>query len=176
MAVTSAMWHFARGMAQAGKGNLEAARSERATFLATTKAMPAEAMYGPLNKASDVFAVATHVLEAQIAQASNDRPTAIKHLTEAAAGEDKLNYTEPPDWYPPVRPALGAVLMKSGDYAGAEKVFRADLAHNPRHGRSLYGLMESLKAQGKNDASRLIELQFKEAWKNAEAPLTMDQL
>ena len=42
--------------------------------------------------------------------------------------------------------------MHSGDYAGAEEVFRADLQRNIRNGRSLFGLMQSLKAQKKDYA------------------------
>ena len=38
----------------------------------------------------------------------------------------------------------------NGDAAGAEKVFRADLERNPRNPRSLFGLEQALKAQGRD--------------------------
>ena len=53
-------------------------------------------------------------------------------------------------WQIPMREALGAALLAAGQPAEAEKVFRADLERNPRNPRSLFGLAESLKAQGKD--------------------------
>ena len=87
-----------------------------------------------------------------------------------------LNYAEPPDWYYPVRESLGPALLLVGDAAGAEKVFREDLKNNPRNGRSLFGLIESLKAQGKQDAARWVEGEFKAAWKKGEVQLRMKDL
>ena len=45
---------------------------------------------------------------------------------------------------------LGGILLREGNAAEAEKVFRADLEKNARSGRSLFGLRESLKSQKKN--------------------------
>jgi hypothetical protein len=52
------------------------------------------------------------------------------------AVQDTLKYDEPPDWFFPVREQLGAVLLMTGDAAGAEKVFREDLERNLRNPRS----------------------------------------
>jgi hypothetical protein len=82
--------------------------------------------------------------------------------------EDDLNYGEPPDWMLPVRETLGAVLVLGGDAAEAENVFRAALVRHPRSGRSLLGLRESLKAQKKDHAARLIDQEFRAAWQNAD--------
>jgi hypothetical protein len=95
---------------------------------------------------------------------------------KAVAAQDALNYAEPPNWYYRVRESLGAALLLSGDAAAAEQVFRADLKENPRSGRSLFGLLESLKAQGKQDAARWIEAEFKTAWKDAEVQLKVMDL
>jgi TolA-binding protein len=75
-----------------------------------------------------------------------------------------------------VRESLGAALLTSGDAAGAERVFRDDLERNPRSGRSLFGLSESLKAQGKRDAARLVEREFGRAWKSADTKLSVKDL
>lgn len=69
-------------------------------------------------------------------------------------------YAEPPDWYYPVRESLGAALLLTGDAAAAERVFREDLRENPRNARSLFDLMESLKAQNKHDDARWVEVEF----------------
>ena len=81
-----------------------------------------------------------------------------------------LHYGEPPDWLLPVRETLGSVLLQNGAAAEAEKVFRADLERNPRSGRSLFGLAASLKAQQKEYAARLVQLEFQQAWKRADPP------
>jgi hypothetical protein len=57
-----------------------------------------------------------------------------------------------------VRESLGAALLIAGDAVEAEKVFRKDLEDNPRNGRSLFGLAESLKAQGKAQDERQARL------------------
>jgi hypothetical protein len=90
--------------------------------------------------------------------------------------EDALAYDEPPAWFLPVRESLGGALLRSGDSAAAEKVFRADLEKNVRNGRSLFGLMESLKAQGKKEASRSVQREFESAWKNADTQLRVEDL
>ena len=64
----------------------------------------------------------------------------------------------------------------NGDAASAENAFREDLRENPRNARSLFGLMESLRAQGKRDAAIRVEAEFKAAWKNAEVRLGMKNL
>jgi len=67
-------------------------------------------------------------------------------------------------------------LMYSGDYAGAEAVFRADLQRNRRNGRSLFGLMQSLQAQKKDYAAALVQREFENAWKNADTTLKLEDL
>jgi hypothetical protein len=66
--------------------------------------------------------------------------------------------------------------MANGRYADAERVFRDDLERNRRNGRSLFGLMESLKAQRKTDAARMVEQEFQAAWKDADFKLSIDVL
>jgi hypothetical protein len=67
-------------------------------------------------------------------------------------------------------------LILSGDFVGAEKVFRAELAKHLRNGRALFGLMESLRAQGKKDAAAHIQMEFEAAWKNAEVKPRLEDL
>jgi hypothetical protein len=60
---------------------------------------------------------------------------------------------EPSDWLLPTREHLGAVLMRAGRAADAEKVFRADLERNRQHPRSLFGVWKALERQGKTAQS-----------------------
>src|SRR5439155_18362267 len=101
------------------------------------------------NKARDVLKIARDVLGAKIALAKKDNAGAIALLQSAVAIQDTLKYSEPEDWFFPVRESLGAALLMNGDNAGAEKVFREDLDYHPRNPRSLFGLQQTFKAQGK---------------------------
>jgi tetratricopeptide (TPR) repeat protein len=103
--------------------------------------------------------------------AKGDRKAAIELFKRAVEAEDALRYDEPADWQLPVREALGGALLASNDYAAAEQVFRAALERNPRSGRSLFGLVESLKGQGKQAAAAFVQQEFDAAWKNAEVKL-----
>jgi hypothetical protein len=130
-------------------------------------------MYSPVNSANDVLTIAETVLSARIAWAANDRNEAMRHFQAAIKAEDALNYMEPADWYLPSREALGGLLFSAGDHIGAEKAFRADLEKNPRSGRSLFGLRESLHAQAKRHAAQSVQSQFRAAWKHADTELRM---
>ena len=110
---------------------------------------------------------------ARIAEAKGDTAAAIKGFTAAVALEDKLGYNEPPDWLNPERERLGAVLLKAGRYADAEKVFRADLAKNIGNPRSLYGLYRALEGQKKAAAAEA-KASFDKAWAGADVTLGDD--
>jgi tetratricopeptide (TPR) repeat protein len=120
--------------------------------------------------------VTDHFLQARLAEASGDHAAALQHWKEAVMAEDKLYYAEPRDFFIPVRESLGAALYEAGDYAGAEKVFREDLANNRRNGRSLFGLAAALKAQHKDYDAAFVQKQFDEAWKRADTKLSMSDL
>ena len=101
---------------------------------------------------------------------------AVRVVREAAKREDALNYTEPPDWINPAHEALGGVLLRAKRYAEAEQAFRADLRRDPRSGRSLFGLMQSLQAQGRTYDAQLVGQQFNASWRHADAKLRVDDL
>src|SRR5262245_1778152 len=173
LAATHAIWRFARGVAFAATGKLAEAEKERAALAPEVRQISGDAPFG-LNSASGVLRVAESALDARIAWAKGERARSIESWRAAVAAWDALNYNEPPDWYYPVRESLGAALLLNGDAAAAEKVFREDLKENPRNARSLFGLMESLKAQSKRDAAAFVEAEFKAAWKNAEVQLKLE--
>jgi tetratricopeptide (TPR) repeat protein len=175
MATNNALWHFARGMAYASTNQLERADAELKVFVTAAKGIPAETPYG-LNSASSILGIAENVLSARVALARNDKKTAIDLLRKAVAAEDALKYNEPSDWDGPVRESLGGALLLNGEAEEAEKVFRADLEKHPRNGRSLFGLSESLKAQGKEYAARMVQREFEGAWKNADTKLRIEDL
>src|SRR6185503_6195776 len=136
---------------------------------------PPDSRFG-FNPISSVMNIAENVLGAKIAIAKNDKKSAIELLKKAVETEDTLAYDEPADWLLPARESLGGALLLSGNYAEAEKVFRADLEKNPRSGRSLFGLQESLKAQGKKSDAQFVQREFQVAWKNADTKLRIEDL
>ena len=178
MKVQSVFWHFARGMALVGKGKTAEAESEYQAVSEAEAATPEDVIFAmPFNnKRKDILRIASNVLGAKIALSRSDTDTAIAKLEEAVKIQDSLRYGEPPDWFFPVRESLGAALLGKGDSAGAEKVFREDLDRNPRNPRSLYGLQQALKKQGRDYDAGFVEKQFNASWKGGAGSLRMEDL
>jgi tetratricopeptide (TPR) repeat protein len=178
MKITTVFWHFARGMAFAGKGKVSEAEAEYNIVSEAEKATPEDIPFAmPVNnKAKDVLKIAEGVLGAKIAQAKNDADGSIAMLREAVAVQDTLKYDEPSDWFFPVRESLGAALLMKGDAAAAEKTFRDDLDRNPRNPRSLYGLQQALQKQGRDYDAGFVQKQFDASWKGAAHSLKMEDL
>jgi hypothetical protein len=169
----AAVYHFARGAALAATGRVAEAEADLAALKSAAGKLAPDAMIGASNSAPDVAAVAIGDLTARIADAKGDTAAAIKGFTAAAALEDKLGYNEPPDWLMPERERLGAVLLKAGRYADAEKVFRTDLTKNVDNPRSLYGLYRALDGQKKAAAAEA-KANFDKAWIGADVTLGDD--
>jgi len=173
--ITTAFWRFGRGMAFAGTNQSDRAEAEMKMLQAKTAAVPPDAPLGN-STARGVLQVAEHLLAGQIALARGDQKMALERLRQGVAAEDAVSYNEPPDWDLPVREWLGGALLSGGDAAEAEKVFRAELAKHPRNGRALFGLMESLKRQGKNSSAQMVQREFDKAWEKADTKLSAEEL
>jgi tetratricopeptide (TPR) repeat protein len=178
MKIMTVFWHFARGMALAAKGKVNEAESEYQVVSDAEKNTPEDVVFAmPVdNKAKDVLKIARDVLGAKIALAKKDKAGTIALLQSAVAAQDTLKYAEPEDWFFPVRESLGAALLMNGDNAGAEKVFREDLDHHPRNPRSLFGLQQALKAQGKEYDAGFVQKQLQTSWKGGSTQLKLDDL
>jgi hypothetical protein len=176
--VEVAWWRFARGIALARTGKVDAAVAERAALTEASAHVPDEALFGGtgLESAKNILALAALVLDARITWARGSQADAIRLWTSAVAAADKVPYDEPPIWYYPVRESLGAALLLTGKSEDAERVFRDDLVRHPRNARSLFGLHESLISQGKSADAEWVHRAFDEAWKNADTTLTLEAL
>jgi tetratricopeptide (TPR) repeat protein len=176
MATATVFWHFARGVALAATGKVDEAEAEHKIITDVEEKTSPDAIFQmPINnKTKDILKIAEYVLGARIAQAKKENDDAISQLREAVAVQDTLKYDEPQDWFYPVRESLGAALLMSGDQAGAEQVFRDDLERNPRNPRSLFGLEQALKAQGRAYDATFVRKQFDASWKGAAAPKVED--
>lgn len=176
--VELAWWHFARGVAFAHQRKVAEATEERAALVAATKAVPESALFGGtgLDSAAHILALATTVLDARIAWASDARAESIRRWRAAVKEADAVPYDEPPVFFYPVRESLGAALLLSGDAAGAELVFREDLRRFPRNARSLFGLHEALMKQGKATDAAWVKRQFDTAWKDADSTIDLSTM
>jgi tetratricopeptide (TPR) repeat protein len=169
-AVMTALWLHARGMALASKHRLDEAAAMFAELSALK--LPADLPAGG-NTARELVAVAAKILEARIAEAKQS-PDAHALWAEAVKLEDGLAYSEPADWFYPVRHFQGAALLAAGRAAEAEAVFREDLRRNPNNGWSLFGLARALTLQ-KRDAAEVTK-QFEQAWRAADVKLASSTL
>jgi tetratricopeptide (TPR) repeat protein len=169
--IARTMRHYNRGVAFAAKGKLNDAREAQQSFRSGVKQIPEDAMFVN-NKAADLLAIAELTLEGEILLREGKFRESIDALNQAVAREDQLRYSEPPDWFVPVRHSLGAVLLRDNQAAMAEAVYREDLRRWPDNGWSLYGLAKALKSQGKNDDASKVEQRFKEVWKYADTQIS----
>ena len=163
-------------MAAAASKDAQAADALRVAYGIARDAVPPAQMAGPQNSAVALFAVATPVLDARIAESLGDYARALASWERAVAADDALAYDEPPPWYYPVRESLGGALLRAGRAADAERVFRADLDRHPRNPRSLLGLAASLEAQGKSADAAFARAQYDVAVKDADVTLRIEDL
>jgi tetratricopeptide (TPR) repeat protein len=172
--ILTGLWLHAHGMALAARGRLDEAAQDRSELQALRAKVPAEVTAG-LNPARDVLAVAEKILAAQIAEAQK-QPEALALWADAVKLEDGLAYSEPADWFYPVRHFQGAALLAAGRASAAEAVYREDLRRNPNNGWSLFGLSQALKAQKKIKEAAAAEKEFRAAWPRADIQLTRSVL
>ncbi len=131
LAYSNAIWRYARGVAWANKGDLKAARAERAALLPLKANEKIMVLDGGDYPASQLLATADNLLRGEIALAGKVTKTAIVRFRAAVAAQDALPYTEPPFWYYPTRQSLGYALLKAGKAAEAQAVYEKDLEAEP---------------------------------------------
>ncbi|MDX2151486.1 MAG: hypothetical protein SFV54_12185 [Bryobacteraceae bacterium] len=164
LVASTALWHWGRALALHAKGR--PAAEEQRLFEQHREKVPANWIWLN-NKARDVLAVASVVLNARL---TDD----VELWRKAVALEDALVYDEPPAYFYPVRESLGGALLRAGRAAEAEAVFREGLKLRPRNGRMLFGLLESLKKQGRDLAT--VQQEFDRAWRRSDVRLSLHQL
>ena len=167
---TTAIWHYARGLAFATKNRPDDALAEKKKLDQIVAATPPDRIVG-FNSANRLLAMASATLAGEIAFAQGHHDDAIKNLKDAVAIQDALNYEEPPAWYFPVREMLGMELLAAGNNADAEQVFRDDLKQYPENGWSLNGLAICLRARNASDEAASVDARLKKAWAHADVSL-----
>lgn len=166
------IWHYARGVAYAAKGQGAAAEAELAALVPLLDDVSVRFLDSRDYPGSALVGIAIDLLQGEIDYRQGNFVDASAHFAQAVAKQDQLPYTEPPFWYYPTRQSLGAALMAAGDVEGAEAVFRKDLEQYPHNGWSMFGLMQSLETQGKDDQAAMVRKHFEAAWQFADVELT----
>lgn len=168
--ISRALRHHARAVALGAQGKVKEARETQKLFRSAVAATAKDAIFGN-NTAETIFSVADLMLEGELLYREEKLDEAIEKLRKAVEKEAQLRYDEPPDWIIPTRHPLGAILMKAGRFAEAEKVYREDLKQWPQNGWSLYGLAKCLKAQKRDNDTTEIENQFAAVWSKADVSI-----
>jgi tetratricopeptide (TPR) repeat protein len=170
---TLGTWHWARGLAYLRQGQLPQAEAEAAQLAAIARSTAVqEAPLFSRTTAGTLLDLAWNVLAGELAGARGQSTEQIAHLQHAVAMQDSLPYMEPPSWYYPVRQDLGAALLQQGRAAEAEAVYREDLRQYPNNGWSLFGLAQSLRAQGREAEAAEAQRRFEAAWQHADVTLS----
>ncbi len=173
---SNAIQHYARGVAHVRKNDLVAAQAELDALKPLMESDLIHTLDGSDYPASILLAIADRLLNGEIALATGKSAEAIEYFTQAVADQDKLPYTEPPFWYYPTRQSLGQALVDAGKYVSAEQVYRKDLEAYPKNGWSMFGLIQSLEAQGKHDEANKVKVMFDIVWSMADVELQGSRL
>jgi tetratricopeptide (TPR) repeat protein len=171
----AAMWHYARGAALIGRGDLAGAAQERKVVRQWAETGDFAGLEAGGVPAGDVVRLAGLVLDGRLAAARGEHAEAVRILRDAVAVEDGLPYMEPPFWYFPVRQALGAAQLRAGDPEGAAATLAESLADVPHDGWALFGLMKAHEARGDRTAARETLGLLEEAWAGDPGGLDLDR-
>jgi tetratricopeptide (TPR) repeat protein len=165
--VSRAVRHYARGIAHSALGHTDEARKEIEAFDEAIARVP-EDWWIFNNRVHQVLPIARAMMKGELAYREGRLEEAFSALREGIAAEDALVYDEPPGWMLPVRHSLGALLMESGRYAEAERIYREDQQRNRANGWSLLGLKLALEKQGHPEEAKEVESRLAAAWSRSD--------
>jgi tetratricopeptide (TPR) repeat protein len=177
--VTTAMLHYARGVALSATGDTDRAETERDRFRAAVDRVPGTRMLFN-NTCRDVLDIAAAMLDGELAYRKGEYDTAFAALERAVELDDTLPYDEPWGWMQPTRHAYGALLLEQGRVAEAEAVYRADLGlddtlprplQHPGNVWSLHGFHECLLRTGRAGEAAIVARQLRQAVALADVPI-----
>ncbi|MEV7891451.1 hypothetical protein ACWD3I_44110 [Streptomyces sp. NPDC002817] len=177
--VTTAMLHYARGVALSATGRIAEAEAERVLFHeAAARVQETRMLFN--NTCADILAIASAMLDGELDYRKGDFDAAFAALERSIDLDDNLPYDEPWGWMQPTRHAYGALLLEQGRVAEAEAVYRADLGlddtlpravQHPGNVWALHGFHECLVRLGKPGEARIVAQQLKIAVALADVPI-----
>jgi tetratricopeptide (TPR) repeat protein len=177
--VTTAMLHYAKGVAFAATGRIAAAEAEREFLQAAVRHVP-QSRTILNNTCLDILSVAVAMLDGELEYRKGNYDLAFSHLRRSIELDDNLPYDEPWGWMQPTRHAYGALLLEQGRVEEAEAVYRADLGlddtlaracQHPGNVWSLHGYHECLTRLRKHEVAGLVKQQLEIAAAHADVPV-----
>ena len=177
---TTAMIHYAKGVAHSALGHIAEAETERTLFRAARARVPKTRLLHN-NTCQDLLAIAEEMLNGELEYRRGNIDVAFAHLRRSVELDDSLPYDEPWGWMQPARHALGALLLEQGRADEAEAVYRADLGldgslsracQHPDNLWSLHGLHECLMRRGEAREARMVKQRLDLAAARADVPVT----
>lgn len=177
--VTTAMLHYARGVAYSATGATVEAEAERELFRHAAGRVPETRMLFN-NTCRDILAIASAMLDGELAYRKGEYDVAFTSLEHSIELDDNLPYDEPWGWMQPTRHAYGALLLEQGRVEEAEAVYRADLGldntlprplQHPGNVWALHGFHECLVQLGRTGEARIVAQQLTVATALADVPV-----
>ena len=178
--VSTAMHHYAKGVANAALKNFDTAENERRLFHASLARIPDNRKFFN-NSARAILEVGEKMLDGELAYHQGHFEQAFADLRASVYRDDNLEYTEPWAWMHPPRHALAALLAEQGHFEEAEEVYRTDLGLNgvlqrcsqhPDNVWALHGLVECLRRRGETIELPHFEEKLAFAVSKTDVPVT----
>ena len=178
--VTTAMMRYAKAVAHAVTGDVDAAEHEAASFDEALTRVP-ESRYVFNNRCLDILAIAGEMMRGEIEYRRGHFDTAFGHLRAAVELDDNLPYDEPWGWMQPTRHALAALLLERDRVDEAAAVYRADLGYDDTLSRacqhpdnvwSLHGYHECLQRLGWTREATIVKQRLDLALARTDVPIT----
>jgi tetratricopeptide (TPR) repeat protein len=178
--VTTAMQHYAKGIAYATLKQFDPADEECLRFHSSLQRIPRERQFFN-NSAQDILAVGAKMLDGELEYHKGNHDAAFAHLRESVRLDDNLEYIEPWAWMHPPRHALAALLMEQGHFDEAEDIYRDDLglsgriqrcAQHPNNVWALHGLVECLQRRNEQLELPALRRSLVAALAMADVPIT----
>ncbi|PDQ17276.1 hypothetical protein CN311_30875 [Mesorhizobium sanjuanii] len=178
--LTTAMQHYAKGVAHATLREFSRAEQERERFHRRLARIPPERRFLS-NPTRASLAVGAALLDGELAYHKGGHDEAYAHLRQAVELDDNLSYTEPWAWMHPPRHALAALLLDQGFAQEAEQVYRDDLglsgavqrcAQHPNNVWALHGLVECLKLRRETEELPALQSRLAAALAKADVPIS----
>ena len=178
-AFSTALTHYAKGVAHAATGHIEQSEEQRLRFEDAVARMP-ETRYLFNNSCLDILAIARAMLNGELEYRKANYDEAFAFLRQAIALDDGLPYDEPWGWMQPTRHACGALLLEQDEVEAAAQLYREDLGfdatlprpyQHPENVWALHGYHECLTRLGRHDEATIIRQRLDIAAARADVPI-----
>jgi tetratricopeptide (TPR) repeat protein len=175
----TAMIHYAKGIAYAVQGDVQAAEKEQHLYSDALQKIPSSRRTFP-NKTSDVMAIGESMLDGEIKYRRGEFGAAFESLREAVRRYDGIHYSEPWGWMQPTRHAYAALQLEQGNVEEAAKAYAEDLGiegtlpracQHPLNVWALHGYHECLQKLGRVAEAKLVGKQLVLAQAIADTPI-----